>query len=46
MGRTFPTGVAAPALLEGFKMIGRVRPLLVIHRFQALLSAHEPERTA
>ena len=27
-GRTFPTGVGAPILLEGLKMIGRVRPLL------------------
>jgi hypothetical protein len=25
-GRTFPTGVAAPILLEGMRVIGRVRP--------------------
>ena len=36
-GRTLPTGVGPPALLESLKIIGRVRPLLVIHRFQALL---------
>jgi hypothetical protein len=27
-GRTFPTGVGAPILLEGLQVIGRVRPLL------------------
>jgi hypothetical protein len=26
-GRTFPTGVGAPALLEIVRMIGRVRPI-------------------
>lgn len=26
MGRTFPTGVAAPILLENLRMIGRVQP--------------------
>ena len=36
-GRTFPTGVGAPILLDGLQVIGRVRPLSVIHRFQALL---------
>ena len=36
-GRTFPTSVAAPVLLESLKITGRVRPLQVIHRFQALL---------
>jgi hypothetical protein len=36
-GRTFPTGVGAPILLEGLQVIGRVRPLLLIHRSQALL---------
>jgi hypothetical protein len=36
-GRTFPTGVGAPILLEGLQVIGRVRPLSVIHRSQALL---------
>jgi hypothetical protein len=25
-GRTFPTGVGAPILLEGMQVIGRVRP--------------------
>jgi hypothetical protein len=37
-GRTFPTSVAAPVLLESLKITGRVRPLQVIHRFQALLA--------
>mgnify|MGYP006952620214 CR=1 FL=1 len=36
-GRTLPTGVGAPILLDGLKITGRVRPLQVIHRFQALL---------
>src|SRR5215207_8396919 len=36
-GRTFPTGVGAPTLLEGLQVIGRVRPLSLIHRSQALL---------
>ena len=36
-GRTFPTSVPAPVLLESLKITGRVRPALVIHRFQALL---------
>src|SRR5690349_9628943 len=36
-GRTFPTGVGAPILLEGLQVIGRVRPLHLIHRSQALL---------
>ncbi|WP_154667139.1 hypothetical protein [Pseudonocardia asaccharolytica] len=35
-GRTFPTSLAAPVLLDSFTITGRVRPL-VIHRFQALL---------
>ena len=30
-GRTFPTGVGAPILLEGLQVIGRVRPLSLIH---------------
>jgi hypothetical protein len=38
-GRTFPTGVGAPILLEGLQVIGRVRPSSVIHRSQALLAA-------
>src|SRR5689334_3779847 len=38
-GRTFPTGVGAPILLEGLQVIGRVRPLSLIHRSQALLRA-------
>jgi HEAT repeat protein len=38
-GRTLPTGVGAPILLESLKITGRVRPLQVIHRFQALLWA-------
>ena len=36
-GRTFPTGVGAPILLEGLQVIGRVRPLSLIHGSQALL---------
>jgi hypothetical protein len=45
-GRTFPTGVGAPILLEGMQMIGRVRPLLLIHRFQALLPVFVDETKA
>ena len=37
MGRTFPTSVPAPVLLESLKITGRVRPALLIHRVQALL---------
>ena len=45
-GRTFPTSVAAPVLLESLKITGRVRPALVIHRFQALLALLQlPVRT-
>src|SRR6185503_1148037 len=36
-GRTFPTGVGAPILLEGLHVLGRVRPSSVTHRSQALL---------
>jgi hypothetical protein len=36
-GRTLPTGVGAPILLEGLQVIGRVRPVHLIHRSQALL---------
>ena len=36
-GRTLPTGVGAPVLLEGLKMIGRVRPLLALHRHPIFL---------
>src|SRR4051794_14189991 len=36
-GRTFPTSVPAPVLLESLKITGRVRPALLIHRVQALL---------
>jgi len=39
MGPTFPTGVGAPILLEGLQVIGRVRPLPLIHRSQALLQS-------
>jgi hypothetical protein len=39
MGRTFPTGVGAPILLEGLQITRRYDPSLVIHRFQALLPA-------
>ena len=42
-GRTFPTGVGAPILLEGMQITGRVRPLLVIHRFQALLASTQAD---
>jgi hypothetical protein len=38
-GRTFPTSVPAPVLLESLKITGRVRPSLLIHRVQALLVA-------
>ncbi len=36
-GRTLPAGVDPPALLQSLKITGRVRPLQVIHRSQALL---------
>jgi hypothetical protein len=35
--RTFPTAVGASILLEGLQVLGRVRPLSVIHRSQASL---------
>src|SRR5947209_13881204 len=38
-GRTFPTGVGAPALLEDLQDDREGTTLLVIHRFQALLPA-------
>jgi hypothetical protein len=37
-GRTFPTGVGAPILLEGLQVIGRVRPLSLIHRHPIFLT--------
>ncbi len=37
MGRTFPTGVAAPILLESLHDHREVRPSSVIDRFQTLL---------
>src|SRR5947209_14762247 len=40
-GRTFPTGVGAPALLEDLQDDREGTTLLVIHRFQALLPCGE-----
>ena len=37
-GRTFPTGVGAPVLLEDLKITGRVRPLHAHPQVQALLA--------
>ena len=46
-GRTFPTGVGAPILLDGLKMIGRVRPLLGHPQVSSIAPAdHHPEAIA
>jgi hypothetical protein len=40
IGCTFPTGVAAPILLENlYAITGKVHPTRPIQRFQALLAA-------